>query len=278
MHARDFGKRYRDGKAEDGIKLVHLTAANSDAPANVKLDQTQLKQWQDTAHAAANINCTDCHNVKDKVTGKVVWQDKPGYESCKTCHDDQVHGFLSSRHGMRLAQGMSPMTPGMARLPMLASAADKQMTCNTCHAAHSFDTTFAATNACMQCHADKHTLAFKGTAHEQTWLDEQANIAPKGSGVSCATCHLPRVQQKIEGQLQVTVMHNQNDYLRPNEKMIRPVCLQCHGLSFAIDALADRTLIDNNFNDKPSKAHFTPSSFDLIKQKMELENKEKNKH
>jgi hypothetical protein len=34
--------------------------------------------------------------------------------------------------------------------------------------------------------------------------------------------------------------------------MLRPVCQQCHGLPFAIDALADRALIGRNFTGKPA--------------------------
>ena len=43
-------------------------------------------------------------------------------------------------------------------------------------------------------------------------------IAPQ-SGVSCATCHLPR----IEGDQGVWVNHDQNANLRPNETMAREV-------------------------------------------------------
>jgi hypothetical protein len=49
------------------------------------------------------------------------------------------------------------------------------------------------------------------------------------------------------------VNHNQNDTLRPNEKMIRPVCMACHNLEFSIDALADKALIENNFSGQPSE-------------------------
>ena len=275
---RNFGKRYQADMQDRGRALTKLTKVTADAPSEIKLDAKQLIQWQDTAHAAANVNCTDCHNVKDDVSGKMIWKDNPGYVSCKNCHNEQVHGFLGSRHGMRLEQDFTPMTPGQARLPMLKSAANIQMTCNTCHSAHRFDTTFAATQACMQCHADEHTLNFKDSAHHDAWLDERSGDRPVGSGVSCATCHLPRVERKVGGKVQVTVMHNQNDFLRPNEKMIRPVCLQCHGMPLAVDALADEDLIKNNFNAQPSKVHFNPSSFDMIKQKLEQENKEKNRH
>jgi hypothetical protein len=34
--------------------------------------------------------------------------------------------------------------------------------------------------------------------------------------------------------------------------MIRSVCVHCHGLGFAIDALADVNLILNNFNGPPA--------------------------
>ena len=51
----------------------------------------------------------------------------------------------------------------------------------------------------------------------------------------------------------VLVQHNQSLTLRPVEKMIRPVCMQCHGLEFAIDALADPHLVENNFQGKPEQ-------------------------
>ena len=51
----------------------------------------------------------------------------------------------------------------------------------------------------------------------------------------------------------VLTNHNQNDTLRPNEKMIRPVCMSCHSLEFAIDALADPALIANNFSGTPMR-------------------------
>lgn len=75
---------------------------------------------------------------------------------------------------------------------------------------------------------------------------------PEGSGVSCATCHMPRVAVDVNDWLRRTVVqHNQNANLVPNEKMIRSSCLNCHGLPFAIDSLADQELINNNFRGKP---------------------------
>jgi len=64
---------------------------------------------------------------------------------------------------------------------------------------------------------------------------------------------------------QIVVEHNQNDNLRPNEKMIRNVCMNCHGLGFSINALADLMLIENNFNGTPSQQI---RSLDMVKQRL----------
>ncbi len=76
---------------------------------------------------------------------------------------------------------------------------------------------------------------------------------PAGSGVSCASCHMPRIDFDVNDWMsRVMVDHNQNASLSPNAKMLRPACLHCHGLAFSIDALADPALIENNFAGAPS--------------------------
>ena len=42
-------------------------------------------------------------------------------------------------------------------------------------------------------------------------------------------------------------------YLRPNDKMLRSVCMSCHGLGFSIDALADPEMTRRNFNGRPGR-------------------------
>ena len=64
---------------------------------------------------------------------------------------------------------------------------------------------------------------------------------------------MPRLLQRgDDGIERVVIAHNQNDNLRPNEKMARGVCMDCHGFGFTLDALADRALIDRNFKGRPS--------------------------
>ena len=71
--------------------------------------------------------------------------------------------------------------------------------------------------------------------------------------MSCASCHLPRTEYRAPdvGGKRILVQHNQNDNLRPNEKMIRPVCMSCHGLGYSVDAVADAALVLQNFLGKP---------------------------
>jgi len=225
-----------------------LTAADFAAPAGVTASPDIVAAWAASDHAAAGINCQDCHET---TASGGAWLDHPGDVSCATCHESETAGFLEGKHGMRLAAGLDPMTPAMARLPMRAEAAHQTLTCNCCHDAHAYDTRTAAVQSCLQCHDDTHSRAFPGSPHALLWENELAGNAPAGSGVSCATCHLPRETVGSAGATEVRVQHNQNLNLRPNEKMIRTVCLDCHGYGFVLDALADPALIATNFRGRP---------------------------
>ena len=242
-----------------------LTAADADAPAEYRGDPKVLAAWAADNHAKAGVNCSGCHTKK---TEPEVWIASPGIETCKSCHGNQARTFTEGRHGMRLRDGMmeshdgplglfkarklTPMTPANARLPMKAEAAHKELTCNTCHSAHEFNRATAQVTACAGCHDDNHTKAYFASPHYELFKKEAAGSAPRGSGVSCATCHMPVISSLDEyGNKSIFVTHNQNDNLRPNEKMTRSVCANCHGLQFTLDALADRKLVDGNFQTMP---------------------------
>ena len=226
----------------------------NDAPASLEYDPRIDQEWLGTAHAKAAVNCTDCHNVmKQGDSAAMTWIDKPGHTACEKCHEAETQTFLKGKHGMRLAAGLSPMKPGMARLPMKRAAAHRELNCVSCHGPHKFDTRRAAVESCLECHNDGHSLAYRKSPHYQAWQDELSGKAPAGSGVSCATCHLPRVPHKEKYRDRTLVMHNQNHHLQPNESMIRSSCMSCHGVEFAIDALADPALIENNFSGRPAR-------------------------
>ena len=135
------------------------------------------------------------------------------------------------------------MTVSDASLPMREDASNRELGCASCHGAHAFDAVEAAVDGCLRCHADDHSLAYRESPHAQ--IDAALGAEAR---VSCATCHLPRAERR-SGEVQVE--HNQNDNLRPNDKMLRSVCMRCHGLGFSLDALADVELIRSNFSGSP---------------------------
>ena len=239
--------------------LVHAGANIKPVATNAQFDQAQLAavhsqpglndDFVHTSHGEAGLQCSNCHSGEDD-----AWVEKPGVTQCQSCHSKEAEGFLSSKHGMRLATGvLEAMQPGLASGDFHAEALHKPQNCSTCHVAHDFNTETAAVSACLGCHADDHSQAFLASPHGQLW---QAEDLPTNQKVTCATCHLPRVasgQKDADGNPIMRVEHNQNYYLRPNEKMIRPVCMDCHSLEFSIDALADPELIKNNFNGRPGQ-------------------------
>jgi hypothetical protein len=203
-------------------------------------------------HAEANLSCASCHTGESKESNE--WVEKPGIEACQTCHSNEVSSFTEGKHGMRLSeklsQTLSPMTPEMGRLPFHSDAMDKELSCASCHDPHSIDVQPAKVESCLTCHNDEHSNAFKSSPHADLWQKELSGEAEPNTSVTCATCHMPRLKFKNKSK-GVWVQHNQNFNLRPNEKMIRSVCLDCHSLEFSIDALADPDLIKTNFNGKP---------------------------
>lgn len=208
-----------------------------------KATETVLKDWSHSSHAKAGVNCSDCHLGEQK-----VWIDRPSPRQCQSCHEQEVTGFLSGKHGMKFAAGLGYMKPSASHLEFKASRAHQDMTCSSCHSSHSFNTETASFKACISCHNDQHSQQFSKSKHFDLWAEK----GHKG-GVSCATCHMPRLKAKGDDERVYHVQHNQNDNLRPNEKMIRSVCMDCHGLKFSIDALADPELVKRNFIGLPKK-------------------------
>lgn len=237
------------GYPADRFPLKALSAP--DAPPELTRTPAIVGDWLATAHARAGVNCSGCHQAQRQ--GAAAWVQQPGHEACAQCHEQEAKGFLAGKHGMRLAESLAPMRAADVRSPMQAKAGHRQLGCTSCHGAHRFDTRKAAVDACVGCHDDGHSAAYQRSPHAALWRKELAGEASSGSGVSCASCHLPRVEYRVPGAnaKRILVQHNQNDNLRPNEKMIRPVCMSCHGLGFTIDALADPALVAANFRGEP---------------------------
>jgi hypothetical protein len=242
-----------------------LTASDADAPASHRTEAA-VAAWVNDRHAQSGVNCSGCHTTP---ADRTTWIEAPSLDQCQGCHAQQVTTFTEGKHGMRLRPGLAvsqdgplglfkktalpPMTPAQARIPMKGDAHDTALGCNTCHSAHKYDRVAAQTEACAGCHSDQHTAAYFDSPHYELFKKEVAGALPRGSGVSCATCHMPATTRRADdGSRSIFVTHNQNDNLRPNEKMVRSVCGHCHGLQFSLDALADAALIAKNFKGRPT--------------------------
>ena len=205
----------------DTYPIAPLTIDQADAPEEYASEQGIHDDWLASKHSTAGVNCTACHAQKTGESNVAKWIDKPNHESCEQCHTEENNSFQEGKHGMRIKAELSPMTPAMARLEMNPENMHETLTCNSCHAAHTYDTAFAATQGCQQCHADEHTLNYEQSAHAQLWIDEASGNAPENSGVSCSTCHVPRIWHEDDvGNERILVDHNQNNTLRPNDKML----------------------------------------------------------
>lgn len=225
-----------------------LSQQTNDAHNEFKNTQA-IEEWAASKHATVGINCSDCHLQQSS-----TWVQRPGMDTCEECHAFQVEGFTRGKHGMRLSStlpmSLSPMSPGLSKQHEFSgNTKNTPQTCNTCHGSHNYDIAEAAVESCLNCHTDEHSQQFKQSPHGQQWLASSATNSNTQGVVTCATCHMPRENH----QDYFRVQHNQNANLRPNEKMIRDVCMNCHGLGFSIDALADKNLIHNNFNGQPAE-------------------------
>lgn len=227
--------------------LIVISCLVTPATVTANVTQTRLDEinqlWQTSVHALTEVNCSSCHQDPD--TKQLVV--KPTQESCRSCHEYAVDTFLLGKHGVRTQEGLSPLTPSLAHLPMKESAMDLQMSCNTCHDVHAVNTSQAAVDSCLTCHNDTHSLNYKSSPHAQI-----VNIAslprPDREAVTCATCHLPR--EKVGNS--ILVNHNNTYVLLPRDRMVRDVCINCHGVEHAYNSIFDDNLVESNFAQPPT--------------------------
>lgn len=198
-----------------------------------------IAQWSVSAHANGHANCSDCHNKQSN-----SW--KVEFLICKNCHEEPFTQWMQGHHGMKFATLQVTMSPQDSALLMQEDAHAKSMNCDSCHQPHDYNTVKAESEACLGCHADEHSRAWKQSRHAELWQQNP------DTGASCATCHMPRLADKDRN---VIVQHNISAMMRPQEKMLQTVCMTCHGYGFSLRALGDPALIKNNFSSKPPTSH-----------------------
>lgn len=132
------------------------------------------------------------------------------------------------------------------------------MNCNTCHNVHTVNTHVAAVDSCLSCHNDTHSLNYENSQHAQLFAAEGILPRPSPESVTCSACHLPRQQQNGT----VFVNHNNTYTLLPRDRMVKEVCINCHGVEYAYESIFDDTLIENNFAAAPTQEMET---FEMIR-------------
>ena len=139
----------------------------------------KFEQWESSVHAALVRNgnpaapiCTDCHNphavIKDAAT-------KIEQVPCKNCHAEIFTAYLGSMHAKSRIGSKDSYAP----------------ICSGCHTAHAVKPTSLGQGpeaACFGCHAGVLE------AH-QKWLP---NAALHFEVVTCAACHSPDAQRKVD--------------------------------------------------------------------------------
>ncbi len=234
-----------------------MSPALADGLTQAEID-TITQQWQGSIHALNDVNCASCHQEAETK----AFLAQPTQESCRSCHEQAVDTFLLGKHGIRLLEGQTPLTPAMARLPMHADALDRQMTCNTCHDVHSVNTVQAATDSCLTCHNDAHSVNYQNSKHAKLFEADRSLPRPSNASVSCATCHLPRHSVTTGSGEVVKVNHNNTYTLKPRDRMVADVCMNCHGVEYSYNSIFDDELVTANF-DKPP--HLELETFDLVR-------------
>jgi hypothetical protein len=148
------------------------------------------KAFEASLHAP--LGCSACHAALDLKThpGKTRSFDSAraytaaASEACRGCHDAVFVAYQKSRHAK--AQGANPAAP----------------LCADCHNPHEVKPSAAASlgkDACLTCHAgvdDKH----------EKWLP---NTKQHFEVVSCAACHAPAAQKKVDLRLYDTVQNRE---------------------------------------------------------------------
>ena len=239
----------------------HQLALSYSSPEQVE-KATEL--WQDSIHAFNNVNCSACHQNQENP----AFVAQPTYESCQSCHQNQVETFLLGKHGIRLHEGLSPLQPKFAQIPMQPSAKNRVMNCGTCHNVHSVNTQEAAVSSCLTCHADIHSLNYKNSRHAEIFFAQESLDHPSVEAVSCATCHLPRQTfEQATGPDFVGINHNNTLTLKPRDRMVKAVCMNCHGMEYSYNSIFDDGLVESNFDRPPTLEMETLEMIRVLEQK-----------
>jgi hypothetical protein len=112
----------------------------------------------------------------------------------------------------------------------------------------------AAVDSCLSCHTDQHSLNYENSRHAELFWANASLPRPTNEAVSCATCHLPRqVVEQPSGDDLILVNHNNTFTLKPRDRMVSEVCMNCHGMEYSYNSIFDDELVELNFARPPNQ-------------------------
>jgi hypothetical protein len=125
--------------------------------------------------------CSDCHSAH-AIQQRAVYEPVSG-EPCSRCHGEIYDAYSQSVHGLARTNG-NVIREGHIQAPI----------CADCHRSHDVTAVAASNylrNTCLDCHDGA------AVAHEK-WLP---NAAMHMNSVSCAACHSPMADRRVDLQL-----------------------------------------------------------------------------
>jgi hypothetical protein len=131
--------------------------------------------------------CSDCHS-SHSIQARSVYEPVSG-EPCSSCHQAIYDAYAQSVHGLARANG-NVIREGHIQAPI----------CADCHRSHDVTAVSASEylrETCLECHDGA------AVAHEK-WLP---NATMHMESVSCAACHSPMADRRVDLQLYDNLKH-----------------------------------------------------------------------
>ncbi len=148
-------------------------AGDACVSCHTKSSSGLAQQWRDSAHAAAGVNCMDCHQAERADVDAIEHEGQVmativSPKDCGRCHTKEFEEQQGSVH----AEAYSIIE---ARLPALA---------------HNVGGSAMQAASCDQCHGSRVKMRGDGTLDPATWPNSGiGRINPDGSKGSCSACH-----------------------------------------------------------------------------------------
>lgn len=143
------------------------------ASCHAKASSGLTKQWEDSAHATAGVNCMDCHQAQATEIDAIeheghVIATVVSPKDCGRCHSQEFKQQEGSVHAEAvglIADKLSAMTVNVSGHAMQAAG-------------------------CAQCHGSVVKVKGDGSLDPDTWPNSGiGRVNPDGSKGSCSSCH-----------------------------------------------------------------------------------------